>query len=63
MAKKRRSSDEFRLKGWYPKTAEASNYYVFLNSLSTDNPGLYNSAAALLKANGDIASFTGEARL
>ena len=47
--------------GWYP-SANASDLFVFLNSLSMDNPGLMSAAEALLKVNPGSTDFAVEAR-
>lgn len=39
------------IKAWYPASANKENLYVYLNTLQTDNPGLYNAAKALINAN------------
>ena len=36
---------------WYPSSANKDNLYVYLNTLSRDNPGLYSAAKALVNAN------------
>ena len=39
------------IKAWYPSSANKENLYVYLNTLQTDNPGLYSAAKALINAN------------
>ena len=50
------------LKAWYPASADKENLYVYLNTLQTDNPGLYSAAQALVKAN-NSQEFENEARI
>lgn len=50
------------LTAWYPSSADKENLYVYLNTLQTDNPGLYSAAQALVKAN-NSQEFENEARI
>ena len=50
------------LTAWYPASADKENLYVYLNTLQTDNPGLYSAAQALVKANSS-QEFENEARI
>ena len=50
------------LKAWYPASADKENLYVYLNTLQTDNPGLYSAAQALVKAN-NSQEFENEAKI
>lgn len=50
------------LTAWYPASADKENLYVYLNTLQTDNPGLYSAAQALVKAN-NSQEFENEARI
>ena len=50
------------LEAWYPSSADKENLYVYLNTLQTDNPGLYSAAQALVKAN-NSQEFENEARI
>lgn len=50
------------IKAWYPASANKENLYVYLNTLQTDNPGLYSAAQALVKAN-NSQEFENEARI
>ena len=51
----------YHASGWYP-SANAGDHFVFLNSLSMDNPGLMSAAEALLKVNPGSTDFAVEAR-
>lgn len=42
------------IKGWYPRSANTTDLYVYLNSLSGDNSNLYNAAKSLISAQGII---------
>ena len=50
------------LEAWYPSSVDKENLYVYLNTLQTDNPGLYSAAQALVKAN-NSQEFENEARI
>ena len=50
------------LTAWYPSSVDKENLYVYLNTLQTDNPGLYSAAQALVKAN-NSQEFENEARI
>lgn len=50
------------LEAWYPSSVDKENLYVYLNTLQTDNPGLYSAAQALIKAN-NSQDFENEARI
>ena len=50
------------LEAWYPSSADKENLYVYLNTLQTDNPGLYSAAQALVKAN-NSQEFENEAQI
>ena len=40
--------------GWYPRSANKKDLYVYLNTLSSDNSSLYASAKSLVNINGTI---------
>ena len=40
--------------GWYPRSANKKDLYVYLNTLSSDNSSLYASAKSLVNINGII---------
>ena len=40
--------------GWYPRSANKKDLYVYLNTLSSDNSSLYSAAKSLVNINGII---------